>query len=133
MAKASKSSNKPNKSQVIRDYLDSNPGAKPKEIVEAHPNMNLTTAFVSTIKSNYLGKDGGKTGGKRKGARRVGRKTASGTGSAPKAGAPKTRRGQAASDSVSLDALLKMKNLVDQIGSVDEARSALAALEKIRT
>lgn len=131
MAKASKSSDKPNKSQVIREYLDSNPDAKPKEIVEAHPDMGLTTAFVSTIKSQYLGKGGGKTRGKRKGTRRVGRKAAKATGTT--GAAPKSRRPQTTSDTVSLDALVKMKNLVDQIGSVDEARSALAALEKIRT
>ena len=51
-----------NRSQVIRDYLDSNPGAKPLETVTAlrKQGITVTTALVSKIKARVKNSGNGK-------------------------------------------------------------------------
>ena len=125
---AKKKSSGPNKSQAIRDYYAANPGAKPKEVAEAlsKEGVSVTPAFVSTVRSTSKTK---KKTGKR--GRPAGRKTARKTGR--RVGRPAaTRRGAAASADVSLDSLVRVKAIVDEMGGVEDARSALAALEKLQ-
>ena len=127
-----------NKSAAIRDYLSGNAAAKPKEIV-AHlktQGLNVTPAFVSTIKSKLLSSgeisaDGSivvpaptKRRGRPKGA--LGKKKPLRT-AAPAAAPASVKEGAA----VSIEGLVLAKKLADQLGGVANARAVLAALEKI--
>lgn len=122
---AKKKSGGPNKSAAIRDYVTANPEAKPPEIVGAmkQQGIEVSPAFVSTIKSKTLG-----SGAKKKKGRKAGRPK--GTAKTAGAAAPvaKSKSGQG---NVSLDQLLKAKKLAGELGGVSQARAALEALEKI--
>lgn len=120
----------PNKSAAIRDYLASNPNAKPKEIVEAMSGMGIktTAAFVSTIKSKFTSSGGAKT--KRRG--RPAKAKSAAKRVTGRRGRPAKAASAAKSDAVvTVDALVKAKKLVTEMGSVSEARAALNALEKL--
>lgn len=129
---AKKKSGGPNKSEAIRDYYAANPTAKPKEVAEAlsKQGISVTPAFVSTIRStSKTKKKTGKRG--RPAGRKTARKTARKTGR--RVGRPATaRRGTAARGDVSLDSLVRVKEIVDEMGGVEDARSALAALERLQ-
>ncbi len=123
----------PNKSAAIREYLDANPAAKPREIVDAlkSQGVSVSPAFVSTIKSK-AGAEGStvtKRRGRPKGSGRksVTRKQAAGKAVSP---APATRRG-ATTETITVDGLVAAKKLVDLLGGHAKARAALSALEKI--
>ncbi|MEL6105801.1 MAG: hypothetical protein AAFU85_07190 [Planctomycetota bacterium] len=107
-----------NKSQAIRDYMDANPSAKPRDVVKAMASkgIKVSAQFVSTVKSTSK-----KTGGT---AKRRGRPAGSTAKSGRKAAA-------SASGTVSVDALLKMKRVVEDFGSIEEAKSALRTLERL--
>lgn len=109
MAKKSKG---PNKSQAIRDYYKSHPTAKPKQVVVALKKKGIVVnaQFVSTIRS-VSKKKGGKIG-------RPGRPVGSG-------------RRPIGSKEVSLDSLLQVKRIVDEMGGIGKARMALTALEQL--
>ena len=97
-----------NKSEAVRDFMNSNPDAKPKEIAEAlsKKGIKVTPQAVSTIKFNAAKK------------------------SAPKAG----RRGRPAAaknGTVKVDSLLKAKQFAEQLGGVDQAKQALDVLAKL--
>ena len=117
-----KKSGGPNKSAAIRDYVTAHPEAKPKEIVEAMKaqGINVSTAFVSTIKSKTVGS------GRKKKGRKAGRPKAAATPAAAS-----TSRASKADGNLSLDQLLKAKKLADELGGVAKARATLEALEKI--
>ena len=106
-----------NKSQAIRDYMNANPKAKPRDVVTAMnaKGIKVSAQFVSTVKSTSK-KSGGAT-------KRRGRPAGS---TATKKAASSTGSG-----TVSVDALLKMKRVVEEFGSIDEAKSALQTLEKL--
>lgn len=107
-----------NKSQAIRDYMKANPKAKPRDVVSAMSakGIKVSAQFVSTVKSTSK-----KSGGAPK---RRGRPA----GSTSKAGKKATSTGGA---TVSVDALLKMKRVVEDFGSIEEAKSALQTLERL--
>ncbi len=111
MAKKRKS---PNKSQAIRDYYKSHPNAKPKQVVAALKKKRITVdgQFVSTIRS-VSKKKGGKVG-------RPGRPVGGGR-----------RQSRPSSNDVSFDSLLKVKQIVDELGGIGQARLALSALEQL--
>lgn len=108
------------KSQAIRDYYDSNPKAKPKEVAEelGKQGVDVSPQFVSTIRSVS----------KKKTVRKRGRPAGSTT--ARKPGRPKSTT-KKMNDEVSIDSLLKAKKIVNQFGSVGEAKAALDALAKL--
>src|SRR4051812_32464293 len=89
------------KSAGIREYLEANPGAMPREVVAAlkEGGLKVSAQMVSVLK--------GKTnGGGRRGRRRsVG--------------------------NVNVDALVQAKKLVDQIGGIAQAQEALSVLSKL--
>ena len=101
-----------NKSQAIRDYYNANPAAKPKEVASElkKKGIQVTPAFVSTIRSTSKKKNG-KIG-------RPGRPV----GSTSK---------RSANGEVSYESLLQAKKIVDQMGGLSEAKSALSALENL--
>ncbi|WP_254508159.1 hypothetical protein [Anatilimnocola floriformis] len=99
----------PNKSSSIRDYKAANPDASPKEIAEAlgKTGLDVSPQFVSTVLSNAK-KKGGKVG---KRGPKPGRKPAAATGG--------------------LENLIQAKKLVDQLGGIDAARSAINTLAQL--
>ncbi len=101
---------KVNKSQAIRDAVKDNPKAGPTEIAQivSKRGIKVTPTFVSTVKTMAK---------KRK--RRAKRKAA-----------PVAK--PAVSDKVSLSTLVQAKKLADQMGGVEKAKDALAALAKLQ-
>ena len=109
-----------NKSQCIRDYRKAHPTHKPKRIAEelGKQGIEVTAQFVSTIlstskKKRKIGKPGRPkgSGSKQKRARKTASKNSSGE--------------------VSYDSLLKIKVIVDEVGGIAAARTALDALERL--
>lgn len=104
-----------NKSEAIRNYVQENPDAKPKEIVEALAKLGLeaTPAYVSTIKTKMKSGDGGST------------TTSSSKGRGRKAStATATSNGNGASQT-SVDQLVQARKFVDACGGLEQAQSAL--------
>lgn len=110
---AKKAKGGPNKSSEIRNYKAANPTASPKEIAEAlgKTGLSVSAQFVSTVLSNDK-KRGGKVG---KRGPKPGRKAASAS------------RGGGGN----IEQLIKAKQLVDQMGGIDNARSAINVLAQI--
>ena len=100
-----------NKSEVIRKYRQENPDSGPKAISEAlgKAGHKVTPAFVSTVLSNDKRKSGKPQG-------RRGRRP------------PTTAVNNGA---VALSQLIQAKKLADQMGGVDQARTALDSLAKL--
>ena len=126
---AKKKSGGPNKSQAIRDYDAANPGAKAAEVAAAlsKKGMKMTAQYVNTVrfqskkkkKASKRGRPAGSTSTKQ--AKKRTTKTAAKRG---RPAAPKTSE-------VSLDSLIKVKQIVDEMGGIDGAKQALAALEQL--
>lgn len=121
----------PNKSAAIREYVDANPSAKPKEIVDALAAQGLVVspAFVSTIKSKYGSGDAPaakKTGRPKTARKAAGRKP----GKRAVTGRPAAASVSKSSDDT-YENLILAKKLADQMGGVANAKAALSALEKI--
>lgn len=123
-----KKTNGPNKSQAIRDYYAANPEAKPKQVVEAlaAQGVDVSAAFVSTIKSTSLTKGSRKTGAKR-GPRSVKAGSESTTSRSSARGAASRR----SEGTVSIESLVKAKGLVKELGGLDNAISTLEALKRL--
>ena len=98
---------KTNKTQAIKDYLADHPKAGPKEIAEAlnKRGFAIKPKYVSTIKTNMKAKS-----------------------KATKKAAPRRR---AASDQVSMAALLEAKKLAAKLGGIEKAKQALGALAQL--
>jgi len=101
-----------NKSALIRDYLAANPDAGPKAVVAAirKKGVNISEALVSFVKY--------KSSGKKKRRRRKKKAVA--------AAKP------AVSDRVSISTLVQAKKLAEQMGGIEKAKAALAALAKLQ-
>ena len=119
---AKKKASAPNKSQAIRDYYAAHPKAKPQEVASElkKKGIAVSAGFVSTIRSTSKKK---KTVGKP--GRPPGSKAA--TGARQSAGRRAAQDGQ----EVSIDTLLKVKKMVEEMGGIGETRTALSALEKL--
>jgi len=114
---AKKRGSGPNKSLIIREYADANPGMKPKELsekIKAEKGLDLSPGFISTIKSQYKKKSGG---GKKRGRK-------------PGAGRP-AGRPAGASDQVSISLLKAAKEPTVKLGGIDKARKLLDALAEL--
>ena len=100
----------PNKSKAIRNYLAAHKGAGPTEVAAAlkKEGIDVTPAFVSNIKSKSK-----VIRSKRKVKR--GRPVGSGAGGG----------------SISMSALLEAKKLAEQVGGIDKAAEAVAALKRL--
>ena len=105
-----------NKSKAIRDYYDANPKAKPMQVAAAlkKKGVIVTPAFVSTIRSTSKKKKVGKPG------------RPAGSSKSGKGGSRANPTG-----TVSFESLLKVKSIVDEMGGISQARTALNALEKL--
>jgi hypothetical protein len=124
-----KKTNGPNKSQAIRDYYAANPEAKPKQVVEAlaAQGVDVSAAFVSTIKSTSLTKGSRKTGAKR-GPRSV---KAASEGTTSRSSARESAASRRSEGTVSIESLVKAKGLVKELGGLDNAISTLEALKRL--
>ncbi|MEM6363812.1 MAG: hypothetical protein AAF745_05255 [Planctomycetota bacterium] len=115
----------PNKSKAIREYHAANPHVKPMEMAAAlkKQGVDVKPGFISTVISTD------KRNSKKTGARRGpgSRKTAAKTTSVKPGPKPASK----ASGEVSLDSLLQVKKIVEEMGSVQDAQVALTALEKL--
>jgi hypothetical protein len=89
---------------AVLEFRKNNPEAKPKEIAEKlkESGVKVTPAYVSTMLSN-----------------------------AERAGNTKGKRGRSAAGNASIDNLLAAKRLVESVGSVAEAREAMAQYSKL--
>lgn len=110
-----------NKSAEIRQYKQAHPRQKPKQIAEAlgEQGIEVSAQFVSTVLST---------------AKKKKRKTAagkSGRASAAAARKPGRPRGPRAAAPVNLNALLRAKQIVHEMGGIQPARQALDALEEL--
>lgn len=105
-----------NKSEAIRGYLEQHPNATPKEITAAlkAQGIEASPGLISVIKY----------GGKGKGAGNGRRKKVAHRGGAAGGGRPVTTR-------LSAEDLFAVKNLAEQLGGIQEVRSALDALERL--
>ena len=101
---------KVNKSQAIRDYCGANPKAGPTETAAAlnKQGIQVSTAMVSTVKTMAKKKKKGR--GKKKAA----------PGAKP------------VSDKIALSSLLAAKKMAENLGGVEKAQAALAALAKLQ-
>jgi hypothetical protein len=104
----------PNKSKAIRNYLAAHKGAGPTEVAAAlkKEGIDVTPAFVSNIKSKSK---------LIRSTRKVkrGRPVGSGGG------------GVSRVESISMSALLEAKKLAEQVGGIDKAAEAVAALKRL--
>ncbi len=101
------------KSELIRTTSAENPSAGPTEIaklIQTAHNVKVSPAMVSTVLSQDRSRGG-------KPARR---------GRPPKSGKATGRSGN-----LSIDALVRIKKLADEMGGVAEARRALDALSQL--
>ena len=100
-----------NKSQAIRDYLQTSPNAGPKEVCGALAKMGIRVApaQVSNVKTALA---------KKSGVRPVRRRKA-------------TSAARSSSDSVSVAALVETHQFVDKVGGIGAAKQLLATLEKL--
>lgn len=97
---------KKNKSQLIRDYAAKHAGAKPSEIVEGLKAHKVSYALVSNVL--HRAKHGKSKKGRRQGSHASHNRAA-----------------------LNLEALLATKKLVEQLGGVEHAKTALSVLEKL--
>ena len=119
---AKKKSGGVNKSQLIRDYRKAHPNQKPKQIAAelAKKGIKVSPQFVSTILSTSKKKKKIGKPGRPKGSKSAGRSSAA-------AG----RRTSTRSTNISIESLIKVKEIVKEMGGIDEARKALTALEQL--
>ncbi|MEX2118318.1 MAG: hypothetical protein WD847_01805 [Pirellulales bacterium] len=106
-----------NKSQAIRDYLKTNPGAGPKEVIASlgAQGLEVSPALVSNIKYG-----GSRMTKKKRRRRRKGTKRAT------------AARARSSNDTVSLSLLMEAKKLADHLGGVEKAKRALDALSRLQ-
>ncbi|MEM6314755.1 MAG: hypothetical protein AAF743_11740 [Planctomycetota bacterium] len=114
---AKKRAGGPNKSAAIRDYLKTKPDAGPTEVCKELKKKGIVVApaLVSNVKAALRGK---KAGAKKKG--KPGRKPG-----------PKPGRKAAATDKVSISALVDAADFVEKVGGLDNAQALLKALGKL--
>ena len=122
---ARKTKSKINKSNAIRDIKSANPTAGPTEIaalIKTQFGVEVTPATVSTVLSTDKKRNGKVSRpGRPKGSKNTADK-------APAASKAVTLNGN---QDAFIQSLLKAKQLVNDMGGISEARSALNALESL--
>lgn len=116
---AKKKSGGASKSELIRTTSAENPTAGPTEVaklIQTAHNVKVSPAMVSTVLSQDRSRGG-------KPAKR---------GRPPKSVSSASKAGRASGGgNLSIDALVRIKKLADEMGGVAEARRALDALSQI--
>ncbi len=103
------------KSQVIRNYLATNPNATPNKIVAAlgKKGIKVSPGLASNVKYT--------SGPKRRLKKKTGKKKV----------VKRRRPGRRSAAELSANDLLAAKQLADQLGGIGEARRALDTLERL--
>lgn len=110
----------PSKSQRVRDYLDDQPDARNRDVVEALSEYGVTAADVSNAKAQL----------KRKGASsKRGRPAATPAPATPPKTSPAT---QSPSGSIAMNEIDAALNFVREIGSLDRAKQLLVIIQQIQ-
>lgn len=106
-----------NKSQSIRDYRKAHPRQKPKQIAAElkKKGIDVSPQFVSTILSTSKKKKSIGKPGRPKGSKSTGQ----------------TSKAKPTSGTVTIESLIKVKQIVREMGSIEDARLALSALEEL--
>ncbi|MEM6688956.1 MAG: hypothetical protein AAF664_05985 [Planctomycetota bacterium] len=112
------------KSQAIRDHKKANPNQKPKQIAQelGKKGISVTPGFVSTILS---------TSKRSKGTRRRGRPAGSTNRTSKKTTTSRRVKTTSSDATTQYSDLLAMKATVKELGGIEQARTALAALEEL--
>jgi ribosomal protein L12E/L44/L45/RPP1/RPP2 len=112
---------KKSKTAVIIAALQAHPDKMPKELAELlqAEGWNINAQRISTIKSKL------KDQNKRKARRKP--KTKAAPAEAPAAVAPAAK----AEDGISFDSLKKAKQMAEQLGGIQQAKAAIAALAEL--
>lgn len=116
-----------NKSKAVRDYLNKNPQAGPKQIVEglAAQGIEVSRSLASVVKY----KPGpNKRAAKKRTTKRATRKA--GRPARARARVPTAPKVRA--NRLTAEDLFEAKRLVESLGGIGEARRALEALEQLR-
>lgn len=117
----------PSKSDLIRTTSAENPSAGPTEIakmIQSAHNTKVSPAMVSTVLSQDRTRGG-------KPAKRGRPPKATGAKAGRKAASSAGRSGGGGGGGVSIETLVRIKQLADEMGGVDQARKALDALSQI--
>lgn len=107
-----------NKSELIRNAKSENPSAGPTEIaalIQSNHNVKVSAAMVSTVLSQDRTRGG-------KPAKR---------GRPPKSTKGRKSSAKGSQGELSIETLLRIKKLADDLGGVSEAKKALDALSQI--
>lgn len=101
---------KTNRSQAIRDFLKSQPGAGAKVIKEAlaKEGIKVSDSLINAVKYKKTKPAGGRKRGRPVSAKSNG-------------------------NVVSIDSLLEIKKIVDKVGGVDAAEKAIAVLKRLES
>lgn len=112
------------RSQHIREYLQTNPGATPSQIVKglAAIGVKVSSGLASNVKYHVSAP---------KASRKKRKKTARKKVARGRAARKRAARGRRAAGLTAQD-LFEAKKLVDDLGGVAAARKALDALEKLK-
>jgi hypothetical protein len=118
--KVSKEKGKANKSEMIREYAATHPGAKPREIANAL-GMGLTGPYVSVILFNHR---------KKQGLKKVAAKSRDARKSVSAAVLPKAKSFDSLGI-VTTDRVSKAKALIASCGSIADAHRILDMLQVV--
>jgi hypothetical protein len=134
---ARKASGGVSKSELIRKAHSENPTAGPTELaksLEAAHGMAFSAAMVSTVLSQDRSRGGkpAKRGRpKKSGAGKASAKTSTKTSTKTSSKAAPKAASKKGSGDLSIETLLQVKKMTEQLGGVEKARAALDALTRI--
>lgn len=112
----------PSKSQRVRDYLDEQPDARNRDVVEALSDYGVTAADVSNAKAQL----------KRKGATSKRGRPAAAAQAAPSSPPKPSAANQSPSGSIAMNEIDAALNFVREIGSLDRAKQLLVIIQQIQ-
>ncbi len=127
MMSNSVSDKNPSKSQRVRNYLDENPEARNRDVVDALSEYGVTAADVSNAKAQLKRK--GETPAKR--GKAAAAAPAAATSSSTKAAAGSLAQ-TATGGSIAMGELEAAITFVRQIGSIDRAKQLLVIIQQVQ-
>ena len=116
----------PSKSQRVRNYLDENPEARNRDVVDALSEYGVTAADVSNAKAQLKRK--GETPAKR--GKAAAASTAAATSASTKAAVAAAQ--SATGGSIAMGELEAAITFVRQIGSIDRAKQLLVIIQQVQ-
>ncbi len=117
-SESNRMSKEPSKAQRIRAYMEANPEARNKDIVEALEKYDVKAADVANVKAHMKRTSGDKTPAKR--------------GPAPAAATAPAQSSSAGFPNVNLKHLEAAVDFVKLVGSVQDAQHLLIIVERVK-